>query len=884
MDPLSISASIITVISAAGAVLKRMEDIRARSNPHAEILTVMNMVTDLQSTLIVVRDCEEALRNSKIPETQRGYQVLPETISKAQKSLDRLVHFSYEKMLRNGKGMARLGLTEKKRRQLFEIKQSIDESHRNLRLVLLSANLHHTPVLLSAIHDVSIVQRDHVVKTSATLEQIITQITTMQAINISESGGNDLDVDTSAETFTSPTKTDKAKISQKRDDVYLTSQLCITTSMPQRGCAGTCNCQCHIRSQFRTPQWLSAIVGTLFYSSSYNPSPEVRPCNSLKCVRSRPSSSSYFTYYFPTWMIRSALVFSTWNNLDGRNSSWVFKMPNEIDSVNVCWYYIRRNSIEKIRGLLKKRSMTPYDMRSDGTTVLHFALFYSIEICELLVIAGADWHFKNRCGRSPSDYAWHTILRSNSTNDVAKSLRNMIDLEDSHDLCLNPLHRIIVDLSGADLRTQLELDPARIDERDGLGMTPLMWAASRGDYANLQILLSHNASINLRDMQNKSVMHYAASSASLGCIKALLDANVDHSVEDEYGNTPLHGISYSYASPLAIRGCILALQGQGADIEARNKNGNTPLMEATLTESIGVIDALLQCDADVNAIDPHDISIIARAISSNVSEVLQLLCRRETKSSWVTKSHHLNNVLKVAGAFGNVRMIKIIANSDISPVECNIEEVWYWYKKIRGEVYWVERCSPEEELAAFEYLLEKKWRPVDEMEGQIEDLEDTLGDQVALVEFDDRCSDAETGSFEDAMEDLPSFCWKRMERVEWIHGETFMHVRPKERPKRKVHTLATRNRDPSPRTIRIPEEPHSLLVVDDLRRLNVIIAEPRVAAVSEAACGAGSVAAVGRRVGVDERARCEGGEEEGEEREMHGGRSRRGVYKTDFCS
>lgn len=95
----------------------------------------------MQATLIVVRDCEESLRNSEMPDAQNGYQGLPDTITKTQKSLDHLVDFSYEKMLRDGKGMARLGLNEKKRRQLSEIRQSIAESHRNLRLVLISANL-----------------------------------------------------------------------------------------------------------------------------------------------------------------------------------------------------------------------------------------------------------------------------------------------------------------------------------------------------------------------------------------------------------------------------------------------------------------------------------------------------------------------------------------------------------------------------------------------------------------------------------------------------------------------------------------------------------------------------------------------------------------------
>lgn len=199
----------------------------------------------------------------------------------------------------------------------------------------------------------------------------MTQITTMQAKQRSQPNSIDSNVDASTETFTSLTKTSHAEMFHDQEEVYSSSQLRITTLMPQRACDWTCNCRCHIRSQFRTPQWLSTFVGTLFYSSSNNPCLEARPCNSPKCLRSQPSSSSRFTYYFPTWMMRSALAYSTWNNLNGRNSSWVVKMPNEIDISGDCWYYIENGSIEQIRMLLKERAMTPYDIASDGTTVLH---------------------------------------------------------------------------------------------------------------------------------------------------------------------------------------------------------------------------------------------------------------------------------------------------------------------------------------------------------------------------------------------------------------------------------------------------------------------------------------------------------------------------------
>jgi len=135
MDPLSITASILTLLSTVGAVLKGLEHLRSRMNPGAEFLTLMNSVssrldhplradltvdkvTDVQATLITVRDCTETLKNSKAPAAQQSYQNLPNAVNKVQISLDRLVDFIRDSFLRKENRLSRLSLNESKKKKV----------------------------------------------------------------------------------------------------------------------------------------------------------------------------------------------------------------------------------------------------------------------------------------------------------------------------------------------------------------------------------------------------------------------------------------------------------------------------------------------------------------------------------------------------------------------------------------------------------------------------------------------------------------------------------------------------------------------------------------------------------------------------------------------
>jgi len=49
MDPLSVTASIITLITATGSVLQHLESVKSRMNPYAELLAIMNTVRFVRS-------------------------------------------------------------------------------------------------------------------------------------------------------------------------------------------------------------------------------------------------------------------------------------------------------------------------------------------------------------------------------------------------------------------------------------------------------------------------------------------------------------------------------------------------------------------------------------------------------------------------------------------------------------------------------------------------------------------------------------------------------------------------------------------------------------------------------------------------------------------
>ena len=221
----------------------------------------------------------------------------------------------------------------------------------------------------ASIREAVLIQHVHQTETSVKLEHI------RDVLSIApQSTGPRLIENSGIDTNESKSQSDESSSlqlsSQPVGTVRDSSHLRITTTFSAKTCDPTCSCQCHAKSRWRTPTWLSAVVGTLFYDSSYTLSATELTCNSIRCVRSQISSRYNFTYYFPVWILRSAFVYTSWSNLNGRNSSWTLRMPRKIPWGHESWRLISDDNVSQFKVLLSERSITPYDVDEDGYSLL----------------------------------------------------------------------------------------------------------------------------------------------------------------------------------------------------------------------------------------------------------------------------------------------------------------------------------------------------------------------------------------------------------------------------------------------------------------------------------------------------------------------------------
>lgn len=89
---------------------------------------------------MIARELEDAIKTSKAPAAQRSYRDLPGSINRLQGAVDELANFVMTTLLRKGKGLSRLSLSESKKIKLSELRGQISEAHRTLQFIVNSAN------------------------------------------------------------------------------------------------------------------------------------------------------------------------------------------------------------------------------------------------------------------------------------------------------------------------------------------------------------------------------------------------------------------------------------------------------------------------------------------------------------------------------------------------------------------------------------------------------------------------------------------------------------------------------------------------------------------------------------------------------------------------
>uniref|UniRef100_A0A3B3VI03 Neurogenic locus notch homolog protein 1 n=1 Tax=Poecilia latipinna TaxID=48699 RepID=A0A3B3VI03_9TELE len=184
---------------------------------------------------------------------------------------------------------------------------------------------------------------------------------------------------------------------------------------------------------------------------------------------------------------------------------------------------------------------------------------------------------------------------------------------------------------------EIENDCMDVNVRGPDGFTPLMIASCSGggletgnseeeEDASANVIndfIYQGANLhNQTDRTGETALHLAARYARSDAAKRLLEASADANIQDNMGRTPLHAAVAADAQGVFQ----ILIRNRATDLDARMHDGTTPLILAARLAVEGMVEELINCHADVNAIDDFGKSALHWAAAvNNVEAAIVLL-------------------------------------------------------------------------------------------------------------------------------------------------------------------------------------------------------------------------------------------------------------------
>jgi uncharacterized protein len=281
--------------------------------------------------------------------------------------------------------------------------------------------------------------------------------------------------------------------------------------------------------------------------------------------------------------------------------------------------------------------------------------------------AKMNLHNTNRplkCIRSAADRIWNNVFGKANDEVTEKMFVEMFSstsrMEQLERRNFSHLHNIVLGQVLGDLNLELQTPCGRkaINCVDSEGVSPLIWAARRGDDVAVDTLIRHGADVSLAQHTGATAFYYASISPSPGAaavVRSLLEAGAPVNARSVRGETPLHLAVIYKDDP---KNFIAPLLEYGADVNACDVKGISILDAAIQSDHANSVAFLLEVGVTLDKRSEDHVPGLSAAVIHNSHKVLKLLMERGADSSIVSTGN--KTLLHQAAAYADNETLEIL--------------------------------------------------------------------------------------------------------------------------------------------------------------------------------------------------------------------------------
>ena len=401
MDPLSVTASIITLLAAGGSIVDGLEKLASLREAPDIILALNNEISDFRVVIFEIANYLQQEPIQSLPNAQGFHTNILPLLNRARDKLDELeALIEYKLVLPRNDGNIRLNKTgwiwerQKVKRIQEEIRSvkislvatvGVLNSKSTLRLELQLATFQSAS---DNLHSQASQSLATIETSSSATENLLGQILRIVTQNQSRTEAQLHNVLAASTPQIAGLPGSERMTTSENDELGTTRgppklyHLRVSSTLQRRylACTSSCTCRCHNRLAWTSPTWLSPLLGQIF--AGYAGLPVLSAyCDQLDCQRGSEQFVS-IQYFFPSWfalrILQAYLRFSRYNGIEqSLRVSRVVWNGAEIFSK------IYSRDTKGVQALLGSREAFPFDVESVlGTT----ALDVSISICFIFLI------------------------------------------------------------------------------------------------------------------------------------------------------------------------------------------------------------------------------------------------------------------------------------------------------------------------------------------------------------------------------------------------------------------------------------------------------------------------------------------------------------------